>query len=128
MARIILGVLTLTLVVVSGLDIGEDSGKGLAKAGNPLVCNRINQYFENCIEFLVGAPDAEKPSRRCCIHIKKINILAHHRVGPRYICSCIELGVKGISPPLVSSRITALPIMCHTHLSFPISDSMDCSK
>ncbi|XP_028761633.1 non-specific lipid-transfer protein 13-like [Neltuma alba] len=126
MARIV-GISILTLVVVSGLDIGEASGKGVAEAIDALACERIFEYFTYCMEFLVAAPDHETPPRRCCTHIEKLNILAHHRTGPRRLCQCIELMVKGVAPPIVSDRVTALPIMCNTHLSFPISDSMDCS-
>ncbi|KAJ0112418.1 hypothetical protein Patl1_02298 [Pistacia atlantica] len=36
--------------------------------------------------------------------------------------------VREMQPPLQASRIRQLPYQCNTHLSFPISESMDCSK
>ncbi|KAG4968791.1 hypothetical protein JHK82_034494 [Glycine max] len=91
-------------------------------------CERIFEYFPNCLEFLVGDPNYVRPSRRCCQHVVKLNILARHRTGPRTICWCIQVMVKGMTPALVPSKIQDLPLMCHTTLSFPISDSIDCSK
>ncbi|XP_054817142.1 non-specific lipid-transfer protein 13-like [Prosopis cineraria] len=90
-------------------------------------CERIFEYFNYCLEFLVGDPAFENPPKRCCSHVEKLNILAHHRTGPRKICWCIQLMVKGIAPPLIPYKIDDLPVLCGTHLSFPISDSMDCS-
>ncbi|KAJ7948308.1 non-specific lipid-transfer protein 13-like [Quillaja saponaria] len=93
-----------------------------------LVCERVFEYFSNCIEFLVADPLFPKPSKRCCQHIVKLNQLAKHRLGPGTICQCIQYLVTGNTPPILASRITDLPIKCKTHLSFPISDRMDCSK
>jgi hypothetical protein len=90
------------------------------------VCERVYEYFPYCLDFLVGF--TSKPIKRCCTHIEKLNILAEHRTSPQAICYCIQYSVKGTQPPLIPSCIQSLPIMCHTHLSFPISDSMDCSK
>ena len=90
------------------------------------VCERVYEYFPYCLDFLVGF--TSKPIKRCCTHIEKLNILAEHRTGPQAICYCIQYSVKGTQPPFIPSRIQSLPIMRHTHLSFPISDSMDCSK
>ncbi|XP_027343326.1 non-specific lipid-transfer protein 13-like [Abrus precatorius] len=92
------------------------------------VCERIFEYFPYCLEFLVGDPNYDRPSKRCCQHITKLNILAHHRRGPRTICWCIQIMVKGMTPTLDPTRIQDLPLMCNTTLSFPISDSINCFK
>ena len=118
MARSI-GFLIVLLLVVSGFDMAHmyvyDPG-----------CDRVYQYFPYCLDFLVGF--YYKPSKKCCQHIEKINILAKHRLGPRYVCWCIQDTVKGLQPPVIASNIQALPSKCHTNLSFPISESIDCTK
>ncbi|KAF5744089.1 non-specific lipid-transfer protein 13-like [Tripterygium wilfordii] len=90
------------------------------------LCEGVADYFTYCLNYLVGF--YYKPTTKCCKHIKKLNTLAKHRFGPRNICWCIEYMMKGAGPPLLSSRIDELPAKCHTHLSFPISESMDCNK
>ena len=125
MARI-LGILmiVLVLVLVSQSDIANanELEVGLSESS----CERIFEYFPYCLEFLVG--DYNKPSRKCCNHVDKLNMLAKHRTGPRFICWCIQLMVKGKTPALIPSKIDDLPVLCNTHLSFPISDSMNCSQ
>lgn len=124
MSRIvgILVLLALALVYVS--DMAE------AKQVLPSTCERIFEYFTNCLGFLVGDSNCSRgiALRRCCQHVNKLNTLAHHRTGPRTICWCIQVMVKGMTPALVPSKIQGLPLVCNTTLSFPISDSMDCSK
>ncbi|KFK36013.1 hypothetical protein AALP_AA4G066700 [Arabis alpina] len=34
---------------------------------------------------------------------------------------------RGYTPPMLADKIQELPLLCNTHLSFPISSSMDCS-
>lgn len=87
-------------------------------------CEVVNKYFPYCLDFLVG--NYPHPDKKCCDHINKLNILAKRRLGPSYICQCIEFMVDRMWPPLLASRFKDLPIMCHTHLAFPISESMDC--
>lgn len=121
------GILILViLVVVGGVDIGEGGSESSEEFVSS--CGRIFEYFTYCLAFLVESPNYDKPARRCCSHIEKLNILANHRTGPKHICWCIQVMVKGQTPSLVPSRVDQLPILCNTHLSFPISDSMDCSK
>ena len=115
-----IGYQIMLLVVVSGFDMAHmnvyyDPGY-----------DRVYEYFPYCVDFLTGL--YYKLSKKCCQHIEKLNILAEHRTGRRWICWCIQDMVKGLQPPVLASCIQALPIMCHTHLSFPISDSMDCTK
>ncbi|XP_044467144.1 non-specific lipid-transfer protein 13-like [Mangifera indica] len=79
-----------------------------------------------CLEFLTGL--YYKPSTKCCNHINKLNKIAKRGEGNvRLLCSCIEGMVRGMQPPLQFSRIQQLPNQCDTHLSFPISENMDCS-
>ena len=109
------------LLVVSWLDMSHQS-----KLAQYPVCEPVFEYFPDCLAFLVGF--YYKPTKICCRHLDKLNILAKHGLGPRTICFCIQASGKGTQPRLLASRINSLPIMCHTHLSFPISDSMDCNK
>ena len=112
------------LLVVSRLDMFHQS-----KLAQYPLCEPVFEYFPDCLAFLVGFYC--KPTKICCRHVDKLNILAKHGLGPRTICFCIQASGKGTQPRLLPSRINSLPIMCHTahtHLSFPISDSMDCNK
>jgi len=118
-------ILVLALSLVSASHMGEAEE---AVASPFSVCTPIFEYFPNCLEFLVGDPKFTMPSRRCCQHVVELNTLALYGIGPRTICWCIEVMVKGMTPPLVPSKIQDLPHMCNITLSFPISDSMDCSK
>ena len=114
------------LVLVSELDRGKADQPNLPFPIS--ACDRIFQYFPYCLEFLVGDPLFPQPSKRCCEHLDKLNILAKHRTGPKTICYCIQVMVKGMTPQIIPSKVDDLPVMCNTHLSFPISDSMDCSS
>ncbi|KAK4786686.1 hypothetical protein SAY86_010519 [Trapa natans] len=89
-------------------------------------CQYVYEYFSYCIDFLVGCQLVVP--RQCCSHVRKLNFLAKHMLGPRLICNCIEAMVKGMEPPLIAYNIYALTLECSIHLSFPISSSMDCSK
>ncbi|XP_031394145.1 non-specific lipid-transfer protein 13-like [Punica granatum] len=88
-------------------------------------CEYVYDYFPYCLDFLVGY--RALATTRCCNHVKKLNFLAKHLLGPRLICECIEAMVRGMDPPLIAYNIDALPYQCSTQLSFPISSSMDCS-
>ena len=109
------------LLVVSRLDMSHQSNLPQYP-----VCEPVFEYFPDCLAFLVGFYYV--PTKICCRHVEKLNKLAKHGLGPQTICFCIQASVKGTQPRLLASRINSLPIMCHTHLSFPISDSMDCNK
>ncbi|TKY48863.1 Non-specific lipid-transfer protein 13 [Spatholobus suberectus] len=120
--------MAMTRILVLALCVVSVSHMVEAKEATFSACERIFEYFPYCLEFLVGDPNYVRPSRRCCQHVVKLNILAHHRTGPRTICWCIQVMVKGMTPALDPSKIQDLPLMCNTTLSFPISDSMDCSR
>ena len=120
-------------ILVLALSLVYMSQMAEAKEVQPIAsfspaCERIFEYFPNCLGFLVGSPNYGRPSRRCRQHVDKLNILAKHTTGPRTICWCIQVMVKGVTPSLDPSRIKDLPLMCNTTLNFPISDSTDCSK
>jgi hypothetical protein len=125
---IIVLLLVLSLVFVSN----NAHAKELYPIANSYACERIFEYFTNCLGFLVGDSNSiynyGRPLRRCCQHIDKLNILVQHRTSPMFICWCIQVMVKGTTISLDTSRIQDLPLMCNTTLSFPISDNMDCSK
>ncbi|KAJ9170927.1 hypothetical protein P3X46_018989 [Hevea brasiliensis] len=91
------------------------------------LCEPVFEYFPACIDFLTSTK-CEKPSFQCCVNVAELNLLAKEGIGPRWICWCIEYMVEGLKPPLNATRISELPIKCHTHLSFPISEGMDCDK
>ena len=118
-----IGYLIMLLVVVSGFDMAHmnvyyDPGY-----------DRVYEYFPYCVDFLTESRGSTtNPQRNVVNTLRNLNILAEHRTGHRWICWCIQDMVKGLQPPVLASCIQALPIMCHTHLSFPISDSMDCTK
>ncbi|KHN36636.1 non-specific lipid-transfer protein 13-like [Glycine soja] len=94
-------ILVLCLVIVSHMGEAKELFPSVVSA-----CERIFEYFPNCLEFLVGGS-------KLCYALKKIIVLVM---------------VKGMTPALVPSKIQNLPLMCHTTLSFPVSDSIDCSK
>ncbi|GAV80580.1 hypothetical protein CFOL_v3_24040 [Cephalotus follicularis] len=79
--------------------------------------------FIFCTLFLVGINDST--SLECCNAIKKINLIAE-REGPSRVCMCIQHTITSFSNPPYQDRIHALPVMCHTSLSFPVSPTIDC--
>lgn len=89
-------------------------------------CEYVYEYFSYCLDFLVGYQPLV--TKRCCNHVEKLNFIAQNLLGPRLICECIEAMVRGMDPLLIEYNIYALPFQCSTHLSFPISSSMDCTK
>ncbi|XP_039154825.1 uncharacterized protein LOC104456847 [Eucalyptus grandis] len=89
-------------------------------------CKYVDEYFPDCLDYLVGTYFI--PPEECCNSVGVLNYMAIHLMGPRVICQCIEARVMGTNPPLMPSRIEALPKYCGTHLSFPISSAMDCSR
>ncbi|KAJ6734129.1 NON-SPECIFIC LIPID-TRANSFER PROTEIN 13 [Salix purpurea] len=106
----------LLLLLVSGLDLAYSESQ----------CELVFEYFPYCLEFLTG--NYYKPSRRCCGHIYKLNRLANRGLGAQLICWCIEYMVRGTEPRMMADRISELPTECQTHLSFPISEWMDCNS
>ncbi|PNS94729.1 hypothetical protein POPTR_017G013200v4 [Populus trichocarpa] len=105
----------LLVLLASGLDIAYSESK----------CEPVFEYFPYCLDFLTGYYN--KPSKRCCDHIYKLNRLAKRGLGAQLICWCIEYMVRGTEPQIRADRISELPTKCQTHLSFPISEWKDCN-
>ncbi|XP_057455505.1 non-specific lipid-transfer protein 13-like [Lotus japonicus] len=122
------GIILVVLSLMSRVFVAEATEVLLPADAASTVCERIFEYFTNCLQFLIGDSSYGRHMRRCCQHVDKLNILAKHRIGPGTVCWCIQVMVKGTTPALQSSKIRDLPHVCNTTLSFPISDSMDCSK
>ncbi|RAL45309.1 unnamed protein product [Cuscuta campestris] len=84
-------------------------------------CEDVRCRFPACVGFLSG--EAEWPPARCCSNLEELNAVARAE-GPRRICACIE----DLSASFVDSRIREIYKRCDIHLSFPISQHMDCSR
>ncbi|KAJ6289506.1 hypothetical protein OIU76_025345 [Salix suchowensis] len=103
------------------------SAQAMAKFDvDPDQCQVIFDNFPYCMDFLIGSNDW--PSRQCCQRVYDFNALAKHGMGPRAICECIEIITVTIPMKLRVDRISDLPVRCSTHLSFPISEYMDCNS
>ncbi|GLT74325.1 hypothetical protein SLA2020_461300 [Shorea laevis] len=88
-------------------------------------CQVAYWNFPACLSYLLNVSDDVEPE--CCDGINKLNQVAKQdKLNPQKLCYCIEFMER--SSQLDASRISALPTMCKTHLSFPISNSMDCSQ
>ncbi|KAL6286458.1 hypothetical protein ACE6H2_010848 [Prunus campanulata] len=85
--------------------------------------------FSNCLRFLTGRLYPHYPSLKCCEAVRTLNLVAQgDELAPRNICQCIEDMVSVYRITFVASLIQDLPIKCNAHLSFPISNSMDCTR
>ncbi|KAJ6991558.1 non-specific lipid-transfer protein 13-like [Populus alba x Populus x berolinensis] len=83
------------------------SAQAMAKFDvDPHQCPVIFDNFPYCMDFLI----------------------AEHGMGPRAICECIEIITRTIPMKLRADRVSDLPVRCNTHLSFPISEYMDCNR
>ncbi|KAB5548500.1 hypothetical protein DKX38_011906 [Salix brachista] len=103
------------------------SAQAMAKFDvDPDQCQVIFDNFPYCMDFLIGSNDW--PSRQCCQRVYDFNALAKQGMGPRAICECIEIITVTIPMKLRVDRISDLPVRCSTHLSFPISEYMDCNR
>ncbi|KAF8093131.1 hypothetical protein N665_0390s0038 [Sinapis alba] len=118
---------TTTLVVLSLLLVVSDHTRLMIRVHSYVpFCAYTYDYFSYCLEFLTG--NYYKPGKKCCVHIAKLNIIAKHKKeNPRLLCNCVEMMTRGYTPPMLADKIQELPPLCNTHLSFPISSSMDCS-
>ncbi|KDP24099.1 hypothetical protein JCGZ_25756 [Jatropha curcas] len=122
MARMV-GYFLVTLFLVSELSMVQPQ-----PLGN--VCLPVYIEFPYCLGFLWGL--YKEPGGLCCETVKRLNLLAKQGLGAKYVCWCIENMTKCIAKTspyrLNATRISELPKLCNTHLSFPISVAMDCSK
>ncbi|XP_048127062.1 non-specific lipid-transfer protein 13-like [Rhodamnia argentea] len=84
------------------------------------------QKFADCMAFLGGL--APVPTGDCCRNLLALNDLAkRNQSSPELLCQCIEDIAYVLDTPLLPSRIEDLRGQCEVHLSFPISNGMNCS-
>lgn len=89
-------------------------------------CVDVYQQFADCMDFLRGV--APKPPTACCNNLLTLNDLAkQNQFGPERFCQCIEDIAYVTDTPYIPSRIDNLRRKCQVHLSFPISNAMNCS-
>lgn len=85
-------------------------------------CMDVVANFDWRTGYLEGNRDDVAPE--CCPGQEKLNNIAKFE-GPRRICECIkDMANHQLGIPYIPSRIADLYVKC---LSFPISQSMDCS-
>lgn len=92
------------------------------------LCEKVNAYFACCEKFVVGR--TSHPTSTCCNNLKVLNHnVKYDNDGVRRYCSCIvNFSNSHDHPPYLQHRIEQLYVLCDVHLSFPISERMDCSK
>ncbi|XP_059284243.1 non-specific lipid-transfer protein 13-like [Lycium ferocissimum] len=92
------------------------------------ICEDVNACFEYCENFVDGITGL--PTRECCDNLMILNgKVKYEDDGVRRYCSCIvDFSNSHYHPPYLQSRIEQLYLICDIHLSFPISEHMDCSK
>ncbi|KAJ7981498.1 Non-specific lipid-transfer protein [Quillaja saponaria] len=95
---------------------------------DPLYCIFVANNLLTCLQFLTGV--SSEPPMECCASIMILNTRAKDSAeDPQHICQCIEdMSYEMNNIPFIAPRIQDLPTMCQVHLSFPISNSMNCSK
>ncbi|KAK9222090.1 hypothetical protein WN944_010522 [Citrus x changshan-huyou] len=117
MARHLLYLATIALMLVS-----------VSKASESSFCDNVFNNFIHCVRY-VSDLSINEPASGCCSGIINLKQVANqNEAGPAQICQCIEDLARVMHIPFDASRIQSLRIHCHTHLSFPISNAMDCSK
>ncbi|KAL3364064.1 hypothetical protein AABB24_013019, partial [Solanum stoloniferum] len=92
------------------------------------ICKDVNARFKTCEKFVVGITSL--PTLTCCnnLIIMNDNVKCEHD-GVRRYCSCIvDFSNSHDHLPYLQERIEQLYVFCDVHLSFPISERMDCSK
>ncbi|XP_002517877.2 protein ARABIDOPSIS THALIANA ANTHER 7 [Ricinus communis] len=92
-------------------------------------CSKVFTDFLPCIRYVSGNSHHRSPTLKCCQGVRKLNEKAKRESkGSRKICQCLEDIAYSMNIPFVHSQVAALPSKCNVKLSFPISNSMDCSK
>lgn len=91
-------------------------------------CKDVYDNFSLCVDFIEG--QGTDPTPICCQKVAKLNAISQQeKGGAMRICRCIEyFATYRTNRPFVASRIQDLPLKCNTHLSFPISERMNCSR
>ncbi|KAM2035430.1 hypothetical protein EV2_039423 [Malus domestica] len=91
-----------------------------AKAQTALNCATVFHEFSFCKSFAPGL--SSEPLKQCCDSVKTLNTIARHdEGGPQMICECIG----NLS---YWSNVSFDTTKCQLHLSFLISNSMDCFR
>ncbi|KAF3629345.1 putative early nodulin-like protein 2-like, partial [Capsicum annuum] len=92
------------------------------------VCEYVNAHFEPCEKFVAGFTSC--PTYKCCNNLIILNdSVKKENDGVRKYCSCIvNFSNSHDHPPYLQDRIEQLHTLCDVHLSFPISERMNCSK
>ncbi|KAF3629349.1 putative 26S proteasome non-ATPase regulatory subunit 2 1A-like [Capsicum annuum] len=92
------------------------------------VCYEVADCFAYCEDYVDGI--APNPASDCCGALLSLNgRVKYVKHGVRRYCQCIEnFSNSHYHPPYLQSRIKDLYRICNFHLSFPISERMDCSK
>ncbi|KAL3509323.1 hypothetical protein ACH5RR_028724 [Cinchona calisaya] len=94
----------------------------------PYECQDVLNNFDVCEAYIVGGYD--EPLPQCCDGLVYLNKIAKNEYkGAFRICQCIEkIAARGGHPPYSEKRIEYLYYSCNIHLSFPISERMDCNR
>ena len=87
-------------------------------------CDYVYENFLTCIRYLVGIES--NPSKECCESMAQLNSIA--KQDSKTVCQCVENLAHDLAVRFLNPQVDSLPLMCNTYLSFPISNSMDCSK
>ncbi|XP_060190342.1 protein ARABIDOPSIS THALIANA ANTHER 7-like [Lycium barbarum] len=89
-------------------------------------CSDVTDVFSWCESFVDGVE--QTPSDQCCNSLRNLNtIVKQEDQGATRIYQCIEnMKNTGDHPSYQEDRIADLYNYCQIHLSFPISEHMDC--
>ncbi|MCD7466860.1 hypothetical protein HAX54_003903 [Datura stramonium] len=92
------------------------------------ICDEVHAGFAYCEVYVDGI--ASNPTRECCDNLLALNVrVKYEHSGVRRYCCCIESFCSShLHPPYLQSRILNMTEICGIHLSFPISERMDCSE
>lgn len=89
-------------------------------------CDHVYWDFATCLRYLAGYES--DPVVHCCESIAELSIEAKQSSETEAICQCIEILAKDADIRFDVSRIETLPEKCHTPVTFPISNYMNCSE
>ncbi|KAL3364065.1 hypothetical protein AABB24_013020 [Solanum stoloniferum] len=92
------------------------------------ICEDVDACFASCEDFVDGI--TEYATWECCSNLMILNNnVKYDEDGVRRYCSCIEdFSNNHYHSPYLQSRIERLYSICNIHLSFPISERMNCSE
>ncbi|CAL0322603.1 unnamed protein product [Lupinus luteus] len=105
---------------------GEGRVRSEMSPNSSTVCDKVYWDFATCLRYLAGYES--DPIPYCCKSIAELSSEAMEYKEAEAICQCIETLAMGTDIRFVVSRVEDLPEKCHTPVTFPISNSMNCSK